>query len=135
MTAALLPNAKAQFIDSTGKPLVGGKVYFYIPNTSTLKDTYQDAAQTILNPNPVILDANGQAIIWGVGAYRQVVYDQYNNLIWDQITEDVSSGLVGNFVDDVFISGTGFTPGTTTQLTLSSNYGSVDNVWLFFDGV
>lgn len=135
MTAALLPNAKAQFIDSTGKPLVGGKVYFYIPNTSTLKDTYQDAAQTILNTNPVILDANGQAIIWGVGAYRQVVYDQYNNLIWDQITEDVSSGLVGNFVDDVFISGTGFTPGTTTQLTLSSNYGSVDNVWLFFDGV
>lgn len=135
MTAVLLPNAKAQFIDSTGKPLVGGKVYFYIPNTSTLKDTYQDAAQTILNTNPVILDANGQAIIWGVGTYRQVVYDQYGNLIWDQITEDISNGVIGNFTDNVFVSGAGFTPGTTTQLTLAANYGSLDNIWVFFDGV
>lgn len=135
MTAALLPNAKAQFIDSTGKPLVGGKVYFYIPNTSTLKDTYQDAAQTILNTNPVVLDANGQAIIWGVGTYRQVVYDQYNNLIWDQITEDITGGFLGNFADNVFVAGTDFTPGTTNQLTLAANYGSVDNLWVFFDGV
>ncbi|AST86223.1 hypothetical protein CIG66_06995 [Ralstonia pseudosolanacearum] len=135
MTAALLPNAKAQFIDSTGKPLVGGKVYFYIPNTSTLKDTYQDSAQTILNTNPVVLDANGQAIIWGVGTYRQVVYDQYNNLIWDQITEDISNGGLGNFVDNVFVSGADFTPGVTAQLTLAANYGSADNIWVFFDGV
>lgn len=135
MTAALLPNAKAQFIDSTGKPLAGGKVYFYVPNTSTLKDTYQDAAQTILNTNPIILDANGQAIIWGVGVYRQVVYDQFNNLIWDQITEDISGGLIGNFSDDVFIAGVDFTPGTTTQLTLSANFGSLDNIWVFFNGV
>lgn len=135
MTAALLPNAKAQFIDSTGKPLVGGKVYFYIPNTSTLKDTYQDSAQTILNTNPVVLDANGQAIIWGVGTYRQVVYDQYNNLIWDQITEDITNGGLGNFVDNVFVSGADFTPGVTAQLTLAANYGSADNIWVFFDGV
>lgn len=133
MTAALLPNAKAQFIDSTGKPLAGGKVYFYVPNTSTLKDTYQDAAQTILNTNPIILDANGQAIIWGVGTYRQVVYDQFNNLIWDQITEDISGGLIGNFTEDVFVAGVDFTPGTTTQLTLSANFGSPDNIFVFFN--
>lgn len=135
MTAALLPNAKAQFIDSTGKPLVGGKVYFYIPNTSTLKDTYQDSAQTILNTNPVVLDANGQAIIWGVGTYRQVVYDQNGNLIWDQITEDITNGGIGNFADNVFVSGVDFTQGVTTQLTLAANYGSLDNIWVFFDGV
>lgn len=135
MTAALLPNAKAQFIDSTGKPLVGGKVYFYIPNTSTLKDTYQDSAQTILNTNPVVLDANGQAIIWGVGTYRQVVYDQNGNLIWDQITEDITNGGIGNFADNMFVSGTDFTQGVTTQLTLAANYGSLDNIWVFFDGV
>ncbi|ARU23741.1 hypothetical protein RSSE_c3360 [Ralstonia solanacearum] len=135
MTAALLPNAKAQFIDSTGKPLVGGKVYFYIPNTSTLKDTYQDSAQTILNTNPVVLDANGQAVIWGSGTYRQVVYDQNGNLIWDQITQDAYASLSGNMVDQTFIAGTDFIPGTTNQLTLSAGFGSLANLWVFFDGV
>lgn len=86
MSGSLLPNAKSQFIDSTGKPLVNGKVYYYIPNTSTPKNTYQDQALTVLNTNPISLDANGQALIWGSGSYRQVVYDQNNNLVWDQVT-------------------------------------------------
>lgn len=135
MTATLLPNAKQQFIDSNGKPLAGGSVYFYIPNTSTLKNTYQDAAQTILNTNPVILDASGQAIIWGNGVYRQVVYDQFGNLIWDQITEDLTGGLLGDFTDATFSAGVDFTPGTTKQLTLPANFGGVPNIFVFFDGV
>lgn len=133
MTAALLPNAKAQFIDSTGKPLAGGKVYFYIPNTSTPKDTYQDSAQTILNTNPIVLDASGQALIWGSGTYRQVVYDQNGNLLWDQITADANAGITGSITDVTFVSGTDFTPGATTQLTLPSSPVSPTNLWLFFD--
>jgi hypothetical protein len=86
MTATLLPNAKQQFLDSNGRPLAGGQVYFYIPNTSTFKNTWQDAGQTTLNTNPVVLDANGQAIIYGSGQYRQVVYDVHGNLIWDKLT-------------------------------------------------
>jgi hypothetical protein len=135
MTATLLPNAKQQFLDGNGKPLAGGSVFFYIPNTSTFKSTWQDAAQTILNTNPVILDASGEAVIWGSGVYRQVVYDVDGNLIWDQITQDANSNLTGNITDDVFIAGTDFTPGTTTQLTLSVGPGSIDNTWIFFDGV
>lgn len=87
MTATLLPNAKQQFLDSNGRPLSGGSVYFYIPNTSTLKNTWQDAGKTVLNTNPVVLDANGQAIIYGDGQYRQVVYDVHGNLIWDKLTD------------------------------------------------
>lgn len=135
MSASLLPNAELQFSDSNGSPLAGGKVYYYIPNTSTLKSTYQDSAQTILNTNPIILDAAGRAIVWGAGAYRQVVYDQFGNLVWDQITEDANSGLTGNMTDDIFVAGTDFTPGTTTQLTLTVNPGSIDNTWIYFDGV
>jgi hypothetical protein len=135
MTAQILPNAKSQFIDSNGKPLAGGSVYFYIPNTSTPKSTWQDPAQTILNTNPIILDASGQALIWGSGVYRQVVYDQFNNLIWDQITEDANAGLTGNLIDDIFVAGTDFIPGTTTQLTLNAGPGSIANTWVFFDGV
>lgn len=135
MAATLLPSAELQFCDSNGKPLAGGKVYFYIPNTTTPKNTWQDPQQTILNPNPVVLDAAGRAIIWGAGTYRQQVYDQFGNLIWDQITEDTSGGLLGNMTDNIFVAGTDFTPGTTTQLTLTVPPGAVNNTWIYFDGV
>lgn len=41
-------------------PAPGGKAYFYILNTTTPKNTYQDYALTTPNPNPVILDSNGR---------------------------------------------------------------------------
>lgn len=86
MTATLLPNAKQQFLDDEGNPLVDGLVYFYVPSSSTPKNTWQDAAQSTLNTNPVQLDSAGEALIYGVGAYRQVVYDSLGNLIWDAVT-------------------------------------------------
>ena len=135
MPATLLPNAETQFFDNNGKPLAGGSVYFYIPNTTTFKATWQDSAQTVLNTNPVILDGGGRAIVWGSGIYRQQVYDVHGNLIWDQITEDTSAGLFGNINDNVYIAGTGFTPGVTTSLTISTAPGSPANMWVFFDGV
>jgi len=135
MTASILPNAVTHFDDNNGNPLAGGQVFFYIPNTSTLKNTWQDPEQTILNTNPVILDSRGEAIIWGSGTYRQVVKDSDGNLIWDRITEDPNAGLTGNMTDDMFTAGVDFTPGVTTTLTLSIGAGSLGNVWIFFDGV
>ena len=93
--ATLLPNGKQQFFNANGTPLAGGFVYFYIPGTGTPKNTYQDSGSTILNTNPLTLDAAGEAIIYGSGAYRQIVTDSAGNLIWDQLTSDTSgSGLV-----------------------------------------
>jgi hypothetical protein len=86
MSGSLIPNAKQQFLDANGNPLAGGFVYFYIPSTTTFKNTYQNAALTILNSNPVILDSAGEAIIYGDGSYRQIVTDVNGNLIWDQPT-------------------------------------------------
>lgn len=83
---ALLPNGQQQFTDINGAPLIGGSVYFYVPNTTTNKTTYQNMSQTVPNTNPIILNAAGRATIWGTGAYRQIVYDQFGNLIWDQLT-------------------------------------------------
>lgn len=88
--ASILPNGKVSFFDANGKPLVGGLVYFYIPNTSTKKNTWQDQGLTILNTNPIVLDSRGEALIWGSGSYRQIVNDADGNLIWDQITADPS---------------------------------------------
>lgn len=93
--AGILPQGKTQFLDSNGKPLTSGKVFFKIPGTDTLKTTWQDAAETTPNLNPVILDAAGRAIIWGFGSYRQQVFDRNNNLIWDQVTASAGSGSGG----------------------------------------
>jgi hypothetical protein len=131
--ANLIPNAKQQFFGPNGVPLSGGSVYYYIPNTTTFKATYQDQAQTILNTNPIILDANGECVAWGTGAYRQQVFDVNGNLIWDQVTQDPQAALTGNIADKKYAAGTDFTPGTTTTLTLPTAPGSVANMWVFFD--
>lgn len=85
-TAALLPNAKQTFLDANGNPLTSGTVTSYVPNTVTLKTTWQDAAEATPNANPLTLDAAGRAIIYGNGSYRQVVKDRNGNIIWDQVT-------------------------------------------------
>ena len=85
-TAAILPPAYTTFLDANGHPLTAGQVFFYIPSTTTPKTTWQDAAETIPNTNPVILDAAGKALILGSGSYRQIVQDQLGNTIWDQVT-------------------------------------------------
>lgn len=90
-TAAILPNAMTQFLDGNGKPYAGGSVFFYIPSTTTPAATWQDPNQMTANANPVILDANGRAIIWGNGSYREVLYDSLGNVVWDQITYNVPS--------------------------------------------
>lgn len=87
----LLPNGKQQFININGKPLVGGKVFTYEVGTNTPKATYQDFGETILNTNPIILDARGQAGIYGTGNYRQVLRDSLDNLIWDQVVPDIQT--------------------------------------------
>ncbi len=91
-TAAILPQGKTQFLDNNGNPLSSGKVFFYIPNTTTLKTTWQDSAKTIANANPVVLDAGGRAIIYGDGTYRQIVKTSGNSTIFDAVTASAGSG-------------------------------------------
>jgi hypothetical protein len=98
-TAGILPNAKTTFVDKNGSPLTSGKVYFYQPGGTTAKTTWQDINQTTPNTNPVLLDDAGRALIWGSGSYRQQVFDQFNNLQWDQVTSGVGSAATTNSGD------------------------------------
>jgi hypothetical protein len=102
----LLPNGMQTFLTNDGKPLSSGKVYFYVPNTSTLKSTWKDSGQAVANTNPVILDASGRAVIWGDGQYRQVVKDRNNNEIWDKVTSASGSGGSGSTTGDGDLVGT-----------------------------
>lgn len=85
-TAVLLPNGKQQFLDSNGDPLAGGHVFMYVPTTTTFKNTWVDPTQSVLNTNPITLDAAGEAVIYGSGQYRQLLLDVFGNTIWDQLT-------------------------------------------------
>lgn len=102
--SSLLPNGKQHFDDNNGRPLVGGRVYYYIPNTSTPKDTWQDEAMTTLNTNPIVLDARGECTAWGYGSYRQVVRDFFGNLIWDRLVTDFTQKIdaaIAELTDDL----------------------------------
>lgn len=82
-----LANGKQQFLDGNGNPLAGGSVAFYQPGTLNPINTYQDQGLTTPNPNPVIIDANGFAVIWGADGslYRQIVKDAGGITYWDEV--------------------------------------------------
>jgi hypothetical protein len=93
-TAALIPNAKQQYLNALGQPLVGGFVYSFVPNTTVPKTTWSDPNEAFPNSQPVVLDAGGGAFIFGQGNYRQQVFDANNNLIWDGFTSAAGSAQV-----------------------------------------
>jgi hypothetical protein len=50
----------SQQFDAQGKPLSGGKLYFFQAGTSTPQNSYQDVALSLVNANPITLDASGR---------------------------------------------------------------------------
>jgi hypothetical protein len=98
--AALLPPGEIQFCDTNGAPYAGGTVTYYVPGTTTLKNTWSESTGTVLNTNPVVLDSAGRAIVYGSGAYRMVLTDALGNLIYDQLT----SSLVSNAMAPVLLA-------------------------------
>lgn len=90
MKAVLLTSVRPEFFDSSGNPLNAGNVYFYVPNTTTFKDTYTTEAQSVVNPNPVTLNSRGEFHNSGTpidvylnGAYDIVVKDSSGNTIYE----------------------------------------------------
>lgn len=80
---------------SVNSSLAGGSVAYYIPTTLTTKQTWQNAAESVLNQNPVPLDANGCAIVYGNGSYRQILKDSLSNTVWDVLTASTGGGGSG----------------------------------------
>jgi hypothetical protein len=62
--AALMPVLRQRFFDLNGKPLSGGKLFSYLAGTTIPAATYTDVGGLTANPNPMILDAAGEANIW-----------------------------------------------------------------------
>lgn len=101
MTGVAVPWGRIKFFDpATGEPLASGTVEHYIPNTFVAKATWEDQEQTVPNTNPVVLDAAGEAGIWGAGLYRQILKRANGSTVWDVQTGFLDSG--GGSGGDVF---------------------------------
>lgn len=111
--ASILTEGRQAFTDALGAPLVGGKLYTYDAGTSTPRPTYSNAAGTVPNTNPVVLDARGEAALFWSGAYKVVLKSADDSTIWtvdgvqsvdsagagqaaaDALRADLASGVAG----------------------------------------
>lgn len=116
-----LPPGEQCFQTAVG-PVSSGSINMYQPNTTVPKPTWQDAGQVVANTQPIQLDANGCAIIYGTGVYRQQLFTgpvvggvTTGNLVFDLLTTDTSafnstfwSGLSGGTPNVITINDPGF---------------------------
>ena len=89
---------KFQAYDGNGNPLDGGFLYTYAANSSTAKATYSDKGLTAANTNPVVLNARGEAVVYGTGQYKFILRDSAGSLIWTfDYLDGIGGYLGGNF--------------------------------------
>lgn len=146
--ATLLPNGRMQICGYSGTPsiwgpLVGGMIYTYAAGTSTPKATYTTAAANVENENPVVLDARGEATIFWNGAYKIVVRDADDNILYtvDNVTNDITAASVsyaGETLAFILLNGMSYSVDTIADLRdIDSQYftsASVKGYYVAGDG-
>jgi hypothetical protein len=134
--AQLVPNGKQCFTKTNGAPATSGSINMFVPNTTAPKATWLDSGQTMLNTQPIQLDGNGCAVIYGTGIYRQQLFDgpvmaglTTGILIWDQLVADPSSfgalawgGIAGGTPNAITVNFPGFSAvdGSPLQFQLNA---------------
>ena len=120
--AGKLSQCTQQFLDDSGDPLNGGKVYYYEPDGaySTEKAVYKDKALTTAWTQPITLGADGRPVgadIFESGDYDRKITDSSDNAIRSEpnigdnrsaVLTDLSENLVsnGSFETDTNSDGT-----------------------------
>ena len=115
------PWVKPQYFDDDGNPANAFRLFFYDAGTSTKRDTYQDADQSSLNTNPVVLDAAGRANIFLLPTLYKIVYAEPGS-------DDPPSSPIWT-VDDVGPSGSTFS-NVDIEITAGENLALNDVIYL-----
>lgn len=108
MTGYTFPFFHQRFFDNSGKPLSGGKIYFYAAGSVIPKDIYLDKGLTTPAQNPLTLDSAGICPQYFVlpGEYDIKITNQYGVIIdTPRRIETVSTSGTGS---PISISGTGW---------------------------
>lgn len=70
MSNVLMPSPRQRYFNNNGTVASGCLLYTYAAGTSTPQTTWSDLDGTVPNSNPIILDSNGEAVIYWSGAYK-----------------------------------------------------------------
>lgn len=125
MAGSLLPQPKQVAFDSAMNPGIAYQFYTYDVGTLTPKATYQDAALTIANTNPVIANGRGEVVMYGSGAYRLILKDALGSTIWDRDNVQAPGAAVDALIATLASSagaasiGTSMSPGGAYLKTVS----------------
>lgn len=98
----IIPWVEMRFIDATGAPLVGAKLYSYTAGTSSALPTYSDVDLDVENANPIVTDADGRptsgAIYLAPAGYKFKLTDADDVELWtrDNVA-DVGAIFANNF--------------------------------------
>ena len=130
--------AAAQFFDSNGVPLSGGKLYTYDAGTTTPKASYTTAAGTTAHSNPIILDASGRVPSGGeiwltTGQGYKFVLDSSTDVLvgtWDNIYGYTTGSADANTEVQTATAGQTLFVLTTMAYTPGSN-----TLGVYIDGV
>jgi hypothetical protein len=117
------------FSATTNLPLVGGKLYAYLINTTTANPVYSDPELTAEITQPVVLDSNGEATIYGSGLYDLKLTTSADVLVWtaDSVAFDqAESTTVNTSLEWVGTITTGIVYLSTTSFSLT---GDVTATW------
>lgn len=98
--AVSLHAGKNQFFAADGSFLASGKLYTYVPGTSTNKSAWTDVGATVAHANPIILDSRGEATIYWGGSYDVVLKTAADVTVWGPIRVDEPE-LAGTSSTDV----------------------------------
>ncbi len=89
-------NPIKRFVDESGNPLAGGKVYTYASDSSTPQATYTDPALTVgtENENPIILDDDGQCVMWMLPMTYRIELQDANGVVQEGYPIDGVPGSI-----------------------------------------
>jgi hypothetical protein len=86
-------------------------VFTYIAGTTTKKNTYTTAAESVTNTNPIILDSNGECDLWyATGSYKVVLApaddtDPPTNALWTVDNFDPSTDALASIITGTSVGG------------------------------
>lgn len=113
MTVKIAPDARRQFLNASGTPYSGAKLFYYAAGSTTKQNTYTTSAGNVANSNPIILDSSGRTP-YGVWLTAGLTYKEV--LAPSTDTDPPSSPI---YTEDN-ISGVNDTSVTVTQWAASS---------------
>lgn len=121
MTVKFSPWGNSQFVDSTGAPAVGWKIYTYVAGSSTLATTYTTSAGNVAQSNPIVLNSLGLPTtgqIWLTeGVSYKLVLTNAADVV--QKTEDSLTGVNDSDASlDEWVAGPAPTYISATQFSL-----------------